>query len=347
MDRNDAPPPKMAASDAEASSLMVDAGAAPPDVARVIVWDVPAAIEGGRRFSVRIGIACSSGGRPDGCRVEVRDHEGRSRATATVDEEPWPGTDALYQAEVALVAPEAEGLYDWEATVTRAASATGDRSTAGDASEPGVGSATGSAAEPGGAAEPGVGSATGGASEPGGAAEPGVGSATGGTAEPGGASEPGVGSATGGASEPGGAAEPGVESATGGASEPGVESATGGAAESGGAAEPGAVATAQTGGRVRFGVRVVSAPECRVTVVALDAESRTPVEGARVVAHPYRAVTDERGMAELHVPAGEYRLFVSGRGCIPFRFDGAVTADTTIRAALEQDRELSDADIWS
>ena len=79
----------------------------------------------------------------------------------------------------------------------------------------------------------------------------------------------------------------------------------------------------------------------------MDAESGTPVEGARVVAHPYRTVTDERGVAEMRVPAGDYRLFVSGKGCIPFRFDGVVKADTTIRAQLAQDVELSDADIWS
>ena len=127
MDPDDAPQPEMAASDAEASSRTVDAGAAPPDAAaRVVVWDVPAAIERGGRFNVRIGIACSSARRPDGWRVEVRDHEGGSRATATVGEEPWPCTDALYHAEVALVAPEAEGLYTWEvAAVTRVASATG------------------------------------------------------------------------------------------------------------------------------------------------------------------------------------------------------------------------------
>ena len=258
MDPDDDPQPEMSASDAEASSRTVDAGAAPPGAARVVVWDVPAAIERGRRFDVRIGIACSSARRLDGWRVEVRDHEGGNRATATVGEEPWPGTDALYHAEVALVAPEAEGLYTWEAAaVTRVASATG------------------------------------------------------------------VGSATGGAEEPGGVAE------------------------TGDAAEPGGVVDAQTGGRARFGVRVVSAPDCLVTVTAVDAESGTPVEGARVVAHPYRTVTDARGEAELRVPAGEYRLFVSGKGCIPFRFDGEVKADTRIRAELEQDRELSDADIWS
>ena len=94
-------------------------------------------------------------------------------------------------------------------------------------------------------------------------------------------------------------------------------------------------------------MRVVSAPECLLAVTAVDAESGAPVEGARVVAHPYRTVTDARGMAELRVPAGEYRLFVSGKGCIPFRFDGEVKGDTRIRAELEQDRELSDADVWS
>ena len=105
--------------------------------------------------------------------------------------------------------------------------------------------------------------------------------------------------------------------------------------------------TVHTAGRARFGVRVVSAPACRLTVVAADAESGEPVAGARVVAHPYRAVTDERGAAELRVAAGRYRLFVSGRGSIPFRFDGEVQADTTIHARLARDVELSDADIWS
>ena len=209
-----------------------------PHETRVVVWDTPAAIERGKRFAVRLGAACS-GCRPDGWRVEVRDHEGERRATATLGEEPWPGTDGLYHAEVDLVAPDAEGLYTWEAAaVTGGAAATGPAVTGGPA-------------------------------------------------------------------------------------------------------------VAHTGGSARFGVRVVSAPACVLTVVALDAESRTPVEGARVVAHPYRAVTDERGVAELRVPAGEYRLFVSGKGCIPFRFDGEVKADTTIRAELAQDRELSDADIWS
>ena len=195
---------------------------------RIVVWDAPTAVERGKRFAIRVGLSCSSGCRPAGWTVEVRDQGGERRATTALGDDPWPGTDALYHAEVSLIAPDAEGLHTWEATAL----------------------ADGSAA-------------------------------------------------------------------------------------------------AHSGCSSRFGVRVVAAPACVLTVVATNAETGSPVEGARVVAHPYRTVTDERGVATLRVPAGEYRLFVSGRGAVPFRFDGEVKTDTTIRAALEQDVELSDADIWS
>ena len=199
-----------------------------PHQTRVVVWDTPSVVERGARFAVRIGAACSSGRETAGRRVEVRDHQGRLQAAATLGGDPWPGTDALHHAEVTLTAPDVEGLHTWEAAVL----------------------ADGPEAAP-------------------------------------------------------------------------------------------------TGGRARFGVQVVSAPACRVTVVAVEAESGEPVAGARVVAHPYRAVTDDCGAAELRVPAGRCRLFVSGKGSVPFRFDGEVQADTTIRAQLVQDAELSDADIWS
>ena len=212
----------------EASPGDADTGSDKPHDTRVVVWDAPAAVERGKRFAVRVGVACSSKCAPAGWRVEVRDHDGERRTTTSLGDDPWPGTDALYHAEVALAAPHAEGLHTWEAAALTDGSA-----------------------------------------------------------------------------------------------------------------------VAHTGGSARFGVRVVSTPACLVRVVAVDAESGTPVEGARVVAHPYRTVTDERGVAEMRVPAGEYRLFVSGKGCIPFRFDGVVKADTTIRAQLAQDVELSDADIWS
>jgi hypothetical protein len=102
-----------------------------------------------------------------------------------------------------------------------------------------------------------------------------------------------------------------------------------------------------TAASARFQVRAVPAPECLVKVVAVDAASRTPVRGARVVVHPYRAVTDAHGVAELRVPKGAYRLFVSGRDYFPFRADGEVSADVTIQAELAADRGPSDAELWS
>lgn len=99
--------------------------------------------------------------------------------------------------------------------------------------------------------------------------------------------------------------------------------------------------------RGAFSVRAVPAPECRLTVVAVDKESRSPVKGARIVVHPYRALTDEHGVAQLRVPKGLYRLFVSGRDYYPFRGDGEVAADATVRAELEPDPGPSDAELWS
>lgn len=97
----------------------------------------------------------------------------------------------------------------------------------------------------------------------------------------------------------------------------------------------------------RFNVCIVPAPECRLTVLAVDKETQTPIEGATVVVHPYRSVTDAGGRAEVRVPRGAYRLFVSGRAYFPFRSDGEADADATIRAELDRDVAPSDAELWS
>ena len=199
-----------------------------PHDTRLIVWDTPSAIECGETFNIKLGVKCSSECRPDGWALEVRDHDRNEQARATLNNDPWPGTAALYYAEVDLIAPDTEGVYAWEAKAP--------------------------------------------------------------------------------------AAGPGIP---------------------------------HTECIARFGVRVVPAPECLLTVEAIDSESQTPVKGAKVVVHPYRAFTDERGVAEVKVPKGEYRLFVSGKNYFPFRGDRDVSTDMTIRAELAADPGLSDADIWS
>ena len=98
---------------------------------------------------------------------------------------------------------------------------------------------------------------------------------------------------------------------------------------------------------VGFRVRTVPAPECVLRIVAIDGQTRAPIEGARVAAHPYRAVTNARGVAEIRLPKGAYRLFVSGRDYCPLRFDGTVESDATIDAELVPACGPSDAEIWS
>ena len=88
-------------------------------------------------------------------------------------------------------------------------------------------------------------------------------------------------------------------------------------------------------GSASFGVRVVSHPEYLVRVEAVDQASQMPLTGARVVMHPYNAVTDERGIAEVRVAKGEYRLFVSQTTYLTFGLSVDVTADVTMRAELD------------
>jgi hypothetical protein len=88
-------------------------------------------------------------------------------------------------------------------------------------------------------------------------------------------------------------------------------------------------------GSVSFGVRVVSRPEYVVTVETVDKVNQTPLSGARVVMHPYRAVTDERGVAEVRVAKGKYKLFVSQSKYLTFGLPVEVTADVTARAELD------------
>ena len=88
-------------------------------------------------------------------------------------------------------------------------------------------------------------------------------------------------------------------------------------------------------GSVSFGIRVVGHPECLVTVETIDRETQMPLSGARVVMHPYRAITDERGVAEVRVAKGEYKLFVSQTRYLTFALPVEVTANMTARAELD------------
>jgi hypothetical protein len=92
-------------------------------------------------------------------------------------------------------------------------------------------------------------------------------------------------------------------------------------------------------GSFTFAVKVVSPPDHEVTVEAFDSEKQTPIEGAHVLLHPYRAFTNERGVAKIKVAKGRYKLFVSGFNYIAYENSIDVAGDVTTRAELAVEPE--------
>jgi hypothetical protein len=72
------------------------------------VWDIPTPAAG-QRFSIKVGAKSSAGCALGGRRIEVLDGEAMV-AAAHLGDAPWPGTDALFWAEVELFAPDQPGL---------------------------------------------------------------------------------------------------------------------------------------------------------------------------------------------------------------------------------------------
>jgi hypothetical protein len=72
------------------------------------VWDIPTP-SAGERFSIKVGAKSSAGCALGAQRIEVMDGEA-VMAAAHLRDVPWPGTDALFWAEVELQAPDQPGL---------------------------------------------------------------------------------------------------------------------------------------------------------------------------------------------------------------------------------------------
>jgi hypothetical protein len=92
-------------------------------------------------------------------------------------------------------------------------------------------------------------------------------------------------------------------------------------------------------GSFTFAVKVVSPPDHEVTVEAFDSEKQIPIKGAHVLLHPYRALTDESGVAKVNVAKGRYKLFVSGFQYVAYQSIIDVAGDVTTRAELTLEPE--------
>jgi len=200
-----------------------EAGAAAPHAVELTVWDVPAAAEAGERFAVSVGARCSAGCDLGGRELSLFDQEGSPAGTVKLGHAIWPGTEALYFAEVEARAPLEAGSHQWEAKIA-----------GWDAELP------------------------------------------------------------------------------------------------------------HAPGSFPLMVRVVTAPDCEVTVRAVDREKQTPIKGARVVMHPYRAVTDDNGIARVRVARGHYDILVSGSQYMPACASVEVTADMITSAELDADQPDED-----
>ena len=77
------------------------------------IWDVPSQAVMGDPFMVKVGAECAEECDLEGHEIEVYDGSGDKLATAEFGEALWPGSDALYWAEVELVAPVGEGVVSW------------------------------------------------------------------------------------------------------------------------------------------------------------------------------------------------------------------------------------------
>lgn len=195
-----------------------EAGAPEPHAAELTVWGVPSAPVVGGRMHFMVGARCSAGCDLGGSELGIYDQQGVCIDTAKLGHEVWPGTEALYVAEVQISAPVV-GSHQWE-----------------------------------------------------------------------------------------------------------VKAATW------------VTETLHVAGSFSVVVRVVTAPDCEVTVTAVDRESQAPIAGACVVMHPYRAMTDENGIATIRVAKGDYDILVSGRGHLPICNSVEVTAKLTTRVELDAER---------
>jgi hypothetical protein len=80
---------------------------------RVLAWDAPPTVVAGDRFTIKIGIKCSSECVFANKAFEIYDHEGAEVAGGVLSDDIWPGTNGLYFRALELNAPSSAGLYNW------------------------------------------------------------------------------------------------------------------------------------------------------------------------------------------------------------------------------------------
>ena len=89
------------------------------DTASIAVWDVPMPVVAGETFAIKVGV--KSAAEPNG-NVEVCDNHGKVVASAKLNREPWPGSEALYWAALNVPAPASNGSAEFTVRCANASS---------------------------------------------------------------------------------------------------------------------------------------------------------------------------------------------------------------------------------
>jgi hypothetical protein len=89
-----------------------------PHEVSLAVWDVESPLIVTHASKMKIGARCSQGCALTGQAIIVRDTALKTASIGELGSQPWPGTDALYWAEVGFIAPSQEGRFQWEVTLT-------------------------------------------------------------------------------------------------------------------------------------------------------------------------------------------------------------------------------------
>jgi hypothetical protein len=98
----------------------------PEHTISLAVWDLSSPVVIGRRATLKVGIACSSGCDLSGTVVDIYNEAGARVGAATLGSAPWGATTALYWAELGVTSPEAEGDHAWSIHAKTLLAAHGD-----------------------------------------------------------------------------------------------------------------------------------------------------------------------------------------------------------------------------
>ena len=89
--------------------------AVPPHWTSMAVWDVPSPVVIGSRFQIRVGLRCSAACAMAGEKVEILDQDAHTVGEGRLGERRWSEEGAMYWAELELLAPLTEGIFQWQA----------------------------------------------------------------------------------------------------------------------------------------------------------------------------------------------------------------------------------------